>query len=203
MCLLYKKADPKVASNYRPICLIQTLVKLSAVRQCQLLTRETKTHHLLNVCQHGGLQHHKCGDHIYDVVAYDVGKGRLYQLYIDFNKAVNSVPLKTLWTVLQRYGLPGQLISLVERPYEHAYEQALVEGHATAGHLQQRGVRQGCPLSPLLFIIYLNLMFFYLDTNLQWGIDRSIHAFADDIRFQARSLDDVRVVFEAFDGPAR
>ena len=51
-----------------------------------------------------------------------------------------------------------------------------------------RGV---CPLSPLLFIFYLNLMFFHLDTKLQWRLDRIIHAFTDDILFRARSLDDV------------
>ena len=31
VCLLYKKGDPKKASNYRPICLIQSIVKLASV----------------------------------------------------------------------------------------------------------------------------------------------------------------------------
>ena len=46
-------------------------------------------------------------------------------------------------------------------------------------------------------------MFFYLDTKLQWRLDFSIHAFADDILLHARKKDDVQRVFEAIDGPAR
>ena len=114
VCLLLKRGDPKEAANYRPICLIQTLVKLSAAWQCQLLTGETRTHQLLHLCQHGGLQLHRCGDHIYDVVACTLlGQGRLYHLYMDFNKAFNSVPLKALWTVLRGYGLHEKLIASI------------------------------------------------------------------------------------------
>ena len=102
MCLLYKKGDTREPSNYRPICLIQTLVKLTAVSQCQQLSEETRQNELLHLCQHGGLQQHRCGDHIYDVVARTLlGKGRLYHLYIDFDKAFNSVPLAALWRVLR------------------------------------------------------------------------------------------------------
>ena len=73
----------------------------------------------------------------------------------------------------------------------------------TAGHAQVRGVRQGCPLSPLVFILYLNLMFFYSDGKIDWGLEKSIHACVDDILFRARSLEDIKTVYEAFDGPAR
>ena len=94
-------------------------------------------------------------------------KGRLYHLYIDFNKAFNSVPLRALWTTLRGYGLPEALISSIQRLYDHATDQPLINGSTTEGHPQLRGVRQGCPLSPLLFILYLNLMFFHLDGKIE------------------------------------
>ena len=59
------------------------------------------------------------------------------------------------------------------------------------------------PPQPLLFIPYLNLMFFYLDTKIQWDLEKSVHAFVDDILFRARSIEDIITVFEAFNGPAR
>ena len=46
-------------------------------------------------------------------------------------------------------------------------------------------------------------MFFFLDSKIPWGLDKSIHAFAHDILFRARSKEDIQTVFEAFDSPAR
>ena len=43
-------------------------------------------------------------------------------------------------------------------------------------------------------MFYLILMFFYLDTKMQWGLEESIHAFVDDC---------IKTVFEAFGGTAR
>ena len=201
---LFKKGDPHLPGNYRPICLIQTLVKLAAVWQCAQLTDPTHRHSLLHKCQHGGLKHHRCGDHIYDVVSRMLlSKGRLYQLYIDFNKAFNSVPLKALWTTLPGYGLPTALVSSIKRMYPHAVDQPMVNGTTTAGHAEKRGMRRGCPLSPLLFILYLNLMFFHLNQTMDWDLEKSIHAFVDDILVRARSIQDIKTVYEPFDGPAR
>ena len=204
VCLLYKKGDPHKAENYRPICLIQTLVKLAAAWLCKHLTAATQQHSLLHGCQHGGLEGHRCGDHIYDVVSRMLqSKGRPYHPYIDFKKAFNSVPFKALWKTLEGYGLPQQLIDSIRRLHTDAYNHPVIEGVTTKGHLQERGVRQGCPLSPLLFFLYLNLMFFYLDTKIQWGLEKSMHAFVDHILFRARSIEDIKTVFEAFDCPAR
>ena len=113
VCLLYKKGDSREPSNYRPLCQMQTPVKLIAVWQCQQLSEETWQHELLHLCQQGGLQQHRCGDHIYDVVARSLlGKGRLYHLYIDFNKACNSVPLAALWRVMRGVWTPRSAGSL-------------------------------------------------------------------------------------------
>ena len=57
-----------------------------------------------------------------------LGKDRLYHLYIDFNKAFNSVPLEALWKVLQGYNLPEELISSIECLCSHPHDQPLVEG---------------------------------------------------------------------------
>ena len=58
-------------------------------------------------------------------------KGHPYHLYIDFNKAFNSVPLRALWTTLRGYGLPEALISSIQRLYDHATDQPLINGSTT------------------------------------------------------------------------
>ena len=202
VCLLYKKGDRHMPENYRPICLIQTLVKLSAAWQCAWLSDLTHQYQLMHKFQHEGLKNHRCGDHIYDVVSGMLqSKGRLYHLYIDFNKAFNSIPLAALWTTLRGYGLPKELIASIQRLYVYVVDQPLVNGILTGGHAQKRGVCQGCPLSPLLLSLYLNLMFFHLDEIFDWDLEKCVHAFVDDMLFRARSVQDVKTVYEAFDGP--
>ena len=43
VCMLYKKGDPRVASNYRPMCLIQTLVQLAASWQVDCASTDVET----------------------------------------------------------------------------------------------------------------------------------------------------------------
>ena len=69
--------------------------------------------------------------------------------------------------------------------------------------LSTGGCVRAAHLNFLLLNLHVNMMFFYLDAKIEWGIEKSIHAFIDDILFRARSLKDVRLVFEAFDDPAR
>ena len=58
--------------------MIKTLVKLAAACLCKHLTHEVEQHSLLHQCQHSGLPNHRCGDHIYNVVACMLqSKGRL------------------------------------------------------------------------------------------------------------------------------
>ena len=171
---------------------------------CKHLIHEVQQHSLLHPCEHGGLASHRCRDRIYDVVAPILqSKGRLYHLYIDFNKALNCVPLRALWKALEGYGLPQQLIDSIRQLYGHAYNHPLVKGVTTEGHLQEEGVSLGCPLSPSLLILYVNLMFFYIDTKIERDLKKSIQAFVDNILFRARSIADIETVFEAFGGPAR
>ena len=93
VCFLYKKGDPRRAENYRPICLIETLVKLSAAWPCKHLTSEAEQHSLIQPCRHGGLANHRCRDHIYDVMARMLqSKGRLCHLYINLKKRLIPYP---------------------------------------------------------------------------------------------------------------
>ena len=201
---LYKKGDKHVPEDYRPTWLIQTLLKISATWQCAQLTDLTYKHPLRHKCQQGGCKNHRCGDHIYDVVSGRLlSKGSLYHLYIDLNKTLNPISLAALWTTLHGYGLPEELIACLRRLYVHVMDQSLVNGVPTRGHAQSQGVRQGCPLSPLLFNLYLKLMFFHRIQIIHWDMEESLHAVIDDILFRARSIQDIKTVYEAFHGPAR
>jgi exonuclease III len=80
---------------------------------------------------------------------------RLYAAFIDFKQAYDTIPRAKLWQHLQRASMPTPLLSIIQNMYDKdAY--ILADGCKTARVCRDRGVKQGCPLSPLLFSLYIN-----------------------------------------------
>ena len=78
----------------------------------------------------------------------------IYFSIIDFAKAFDCVGHNKLWKILQEMGLPDHLTCLLRNLY--AGQEATVRTrHGTTDWLQiEKGVRQGCILSPCLFNLY-------------------------------------------------
>ena len=115
ICLLYEKGDPFSASNYRPIALLNCIYKLLTNFACKHLRVQDFAHDILSEIQHGGLPGHQCADHLYHLKALYAKSKKSYSLFIDFNKAFNSVPHGTLWTVLERAKFCTSTISLIKQ----------------------------------------------------------------------------------------
>ena len=83
------------------------------------------------------------------------GSPRLHAAFIDFKQAYDSIPRNALWEHLQRICMPACLLKIIQNLYD-ADEYVLVDGTKQARVRPSRGVKQGCPLSPLLFSLYIN-----------------------------------------------
>ena len=77
-----------------------------------------------------------------------------YFCFIDYGKAFNCVDHKKLWKILKDTGMPDHLTCLLRNLF--AGQEATVRtGHGTTDCFQiEKGVRQGCILSPCLFNFY-------------------------------------------------
>ncbi len=80
---------------------------------------------------------------------------RLHAAFIDFKQAYDPIPRCSLWEYLQRNCMPACLLNIIQNLYD-ADEYVLVDGTKQARVRPTRGVKQGCPLSPLLFSLYIN-----------------------------------------------
>lgn len=74
-------------------------------------------------------------------------------LSIDQEKAFDRVSHDFLWFVLQRAGFGDEFQRLVRVLYSDAESRVLVNGRPSSAFKVQSGVRQGCPLSPLLYVL--------------------------------------------------
>ena len=80
----------------------------------------------------------------------------LYMAYIDLKRAFDTVDRTALWRMLALHGVHPTLIALVQDLY--ADNQVTVRiGESRAEPIRPTlGVRQGCPLSPLLFNVFID-----------------------------------------------
>ena len=63
-----------------------------------------------------------------------------------------------MWRTLATYGVSGRLLRAWKALYENSKARVTVEDKLTECFEVQQGVRQGCPLSPWLFNIFLDMV---------------------------------------------
>ena len=76
--------------------------------------------------------------------------------FIDFRKAFDSIPRNHLWDKLQRIGVRGKLLKVIQSMYSNVHYTIKLNNTFTEYFKVDQGVKQGCPLSPTLFNIYIN-----------------------------------------------
>jgi hypothetical protein len=84
---------------------------------------------------------------------------KLYTCFVDFRKAFDTVLREKLWRVLEGIGVGGCFFACLRSMYSH--DQACVS-HPTEGlsitFSCTIDVKQGCPLNPLLFELYIDAL---------------------------------------------
>ena len=141
-------------------------------------------------------------DHLFHVVSQISQLLQAYHFYIDSNKAFNSVPQPTLRKVLLIYRFPTRLVDLVSDLYSHPQNAPLVNNVTPYRYLQTRGLRQGCSVWLVLFIIYSNVLLHARSPN-ERPAETTAHAFIDDKLNRSPSATYIQRVINFYDTGAR
>ena len=80
----------------------------------------------------------------------------LYVNFIDFEKAFDSINSEVLWRLLQYYGIPVKIVSIIRALYESFSAQVVHNGQKTELLSMRTGVKHGCLVSLLLFLVTLD-----------------------------------------------
>eukprot|EP00974_Lingulodinium_polyedra_P040001 3838380-Lingulodinium_polyedra.AAC.1 len=81
------------------------------------------------------------------------GESPLHLVLVDFIKAFDSVFWPALWDILELFRIPRPLIAVIRNLYEGSTTSVRTSYGTTPPCPLQKGVWQGCVLSPYLFII--------------------------------------------------
>ena len=150
-----KDAEPYFVKNWRPITLLNSDYKIAAKAIANRLQNVLPK--LINSDQTGFLkgrficENIRLIDGLINHTAARNIPGLL--MFLDFEKAFDSVEWSFIWKTLSSFNFGPSLINWIKLCYCSIESCVLNNGWASSYFTPERGVRQGCPLSPYIFIL--------------------------------------------------
>ena len=153
--LIHKKHDRRLPKNWRPISLLNTDYKLASKIVTEHLKKVMDS--IVHQDQTCGVLGHSIFSNLHlgrDVLDFiDKTNEPAILLTLDQEKAFDRVDHEFMLRVLRKFGFGPSFCHWVEIFYAHAFSRILVNGALSCPVYLHRGVRQGCPLSPLLYVL--------------------------------------------------
>lgn len=157
---LHKKGDTSTPGNYRLLAINSVLYRVYANALRDLLTDWCVEHNCIPETQFGfypGRNAQQAQFILRHLVHQHVSpQRRVYAVFVDFKQAYDTVDRQRLWSHMARLGVPGAFLGAIKGLYNgdtftlHDGDKRCDPVHPTCG------VKQGCPMSPLLFSLFIS-----------------------------------------------
>ena len=160
--------DPTNPSNYRPVALLNTHMKvyehIIKTRLVAVLEKNRFFSNMQSAYRKGRatVDHLLVVQELFYIYRYKKSSGvskekcPLYLCLMDLAKAFDTVPRDKLFKKLWRAGIRGKMFRVIQDLYTDNRATIKVGGHLSKSFEIQRGVMQGSKLGPILFNIFIN-----------------------------------------------
>ena len=161
---IYRKDSQLNCSSYRPISLLSNIDKILVRIMYNRLYKFLETNNLICSLQFGFRQKHSISHaliHLADKIREQLGKANFAcGIFVDFQKAFETVDHKILIQKLNYYGIRGIASNWFSSYLQNRAQLVSINGFDSNVNAICCGVTQGSILGLLLFLIYINNLHF-------------------------------------------
>lgn len=205
--LLFKSGERENLKNWRPLALGNTIAKLYAAILADRLQAWATSGRRISPEQKGFLQYEGCLEHNFLLQsAIDDARRSNKELciaWLDLENAFGSVPHSHILNTLAALGLPEDLIRVIADLYDGSTTQARTANGLTEPISITSGVKQGCPLSPIIFNLAIEPLIRSIRVlrketayKLVGGTQLQLLAYADDLCFISKSKEGLQQLLD-------
>ena len=158
---IFKKGSTNNPDDYRGLAIGSAFAKLFSFILLERLTKYVDSKNLLSPEQIGFIKGKCTSDHIFflqTIIEKVVKKNKrkLYAVFIDFKKAYDTVNRECLIKRLRSLGINGIFLQNILAMYGKTEYCVKLKNGYTSPIKSNLGLKQGCPLSPMLFNLYID-----------------------------------------------
>ena len=145
---------------------------------------------------------------VLDVISFESGTGvPLAILSLDQEKAFDRVDWGFMHATLGRMGFKYSFLRWVSLFYSQVQSAVIFNGHLSTFSSLSRGVMQGCPLSPLLYVLVPEVLAVNIRCNPRIPgfslpavplVVSPVHQYADDTTFILSTADSIKAVLDIY-----
>jgi len=165
LALIPKDVNPRSFDSFQPISLCNVSYKIVT----KILTNRLKKllPYLISENQGGFVPHRQITDNvilIQEAIHSSISrKERGMIIKLDMANAFDRVDHHFLTAVLKKFGISNNFISTIFGCISNPWTAPLINGRPSRYFRSTRGLRQGCPLSPFLYIIMVETLSIHLE----------------------------------------
>ena len=177
---IFKKGNKLDPCNYRPIALTCVMCKLmESVVKDQLLSY-LLCHKLISKHQHAFILHHSTTTNLLEcTLDWSVSLNNKHcvdVIYIDFQRAFDSIVHSKLILKLQSFGISGKLLVWLTAFLSNRTQCVAIENCLSDEKCVLSGIPQGSVIGPILFLLFIN------DVDSVCSGTTNFKLFADDLK---------------------